>query len=95
MKKVLLIAVLLVMVPMIANAESVRGYWRDSDGDGLKETYVQPHLRTSPNSTTLDNYSYPGNYNPNTGSTTPQHQHDSFHSTTPMPKPLELPKMRY
>ena len=39
----------------------VRGYTR-SDG-----TYVQPHYRSSPNSTTLDNYSTRGNTNPYTG----------------------------
>ncbi|AYA37835.1 SH3 domain-containing protein [Hymenobacter oligotrophus] len=39
----------------------VKGYTR-RDG-----TYVQPHYRTSPNHTVTDNYSYPGNYNPNTG----------------------------
>ncbi|WP_232067432.1 SH3 domain-containing protein, partial [Flavobacterium bizetiae] len=38
---------------------NVKGYYR-SNG-----TYVQPHQRTSPNSTITDNYSYPGNYNPN------------------------------
>ena len=30
-------------------------------------TYVAPHYRSSPNSTTLDNYSTRGNYNPHTG----------------------------
>ena len=39
----------------------VRGYYR-SDG-----TYVQPHYRSSPNSTTLDNWSTKGNVNPYTG----------------------------
>lgn len=39
----------------------VRGYYR-KDG-----TYVRPHVRTRPNHTVTDNYSYPGNYNPNTG----------------------------
>jgi hypothetical protein len=28
---------------------------------------VKPHIRTSPNNTQLDNYSYRPNYNPNTG----------------------------
>lgn len=42
----------------------VRGYYR-SNG-----TYVQPHERTRPNYTITDNYSYPGNYNPNTGRVT-------------------------
>ncbi len=39
----------------------VRGYYR---WDG---TYVQPHYRSSPNSTPLDNWSTRGNINPYTG----------------------------
>lgn len=39
----------------------VRGYVK-KDG-----TYVQPHRRTSPNSTKHDNWSSKGNYNPYTG----------------------------
>jgi hypothetical protein len=39
----------------------VKGYYK-SNG-----TYVQPHYRSSPNSTTLDNYSTKGNVNPYTG----------------------------
>ena len=42
----------------------VRGYFR-RDG-----TYVQPHSRTAPDSNPYNNYSYPGNYNPNTGKIT-------------------------
>lgn len=53
-------------------AERVGGYYRDSDGDGQKETYVQPYERTSPNSSRTDNYSYPGNYNPNSDTYTPR-----------------------
>ena len=30
-------------------------------------TYVQPHVRTAPNSTTTDNFGTKGNYNPSTG----------------------------
>jgi hypothetical protein len=44
---------------------SVRGYFR-SDG-----TYVQPHTRTAPDGNPYNNYSFPGNYNPNTGKITP------------------------
>lgn len=39
----------------------VRGYYRENG------TYVPPRERTRPNHTSTDNYSYPGNYNPNTG----------------------------
>jgi hypothetical protein len=44
---------------------SVRGYTR-SDG-----TYVQPHTRSAPDGNPTNNYSFPGNYNPNTGTITP------------------------
>ncbi len=40
----------------------VKGHFR-SNG-----TYVKPHYRSSPNNTTLDNWSYSGNRNPYTGS---------------------------
>jgi hypothetical protein len=43
----------------------VTGYYR-SDG-----TYVGGYYRTSPDGNPYNNYSYPGNYNPNTGRTTP------------------------
>jgi hypothetical protein len=51
------------MLPAIAvDAQTyVHGYYR-KDG-----TYVQPHYRSSPNGTTLDNYSTRGNINPYTG----------------------------
>ncbi len=39
----------------------VRGYYR-RDG-----TYVRPHCRTAPDGNPYNNYSFPGNYNPNTG----------------------------
>ena len=39
----------------------VGGYTKDNG------TYVQPHYRSTPNSTTLDNYSTKGNTNPYTG----------------------------
>lgn len=49
----------------------VNGYTR-SDG-----TYVQGHMRSSPNSTVRDNYSYSGNRNPYTGSTGSNRYYDS------------------
>lgn len=55
----------------LASADWVRGHWRDTNRDGVGDTYVQPHQRTNPNATVTDNYSYPGNYNPNTGKVTP------------------------
>lgn len=50
------------LIATVASAQvHVRGYTR-SDG-----TYVAPHYRSSPNSTTSDNYSTRGNVNPYTG----------------------------
>lgn len=43
----------------------VRGYFR-KDG-----TYVAPHVRSAPDGNPYNNYSYPGNFNPNTGTITP------------------------
>ncbi|PKN64124.1 MAG: hypothetical protein CVU57_16245 [Deltaproteobacteria bacterium HGW-Deltaproteobacteria-15] len=74
MKKIILAAILtiLLLIPLTTLAQvNVRGHYRDTDGDGVKDTYVQPYQRTSPNSSRTDNYSYPGNYNPNRGSFTP------------------------
>lgn len=61
MRGLLLAAVGVFAFAGVAEAASVRGYFR-SDG-----TYVAPSYRSSPNSTTLDNYSTRGNVNPYTG----------------------------
>jgi hypothetical protein len=50
-----------------ASDKSVNGYWRDSDRDGVKDTYVQPYHRSGQNSNPYDNYSTKGNSNPYTG----------------------------
>jgi len=71
MKKIILATVFVFLFSSLAYAGNVRGHYRDSNGDGIKDTYVQPHQRTNPNSSRTDNYSYPGNYNPNTGLNTP------------------------
>ncbi len=74
MKKIAFAVLMLVLIPIISLAASsnVRGYWRDTNHDGVKDTYVQPHQQTTPNESRTDNYSYPGNYNPNSGRITPQ-----------------------
>ena len=76
MKKSLLITLsilILLLIPALvfSDTERVRGYWKDSNHDGIKDTYVQPHQRTTPNSYRTDNFSYPGNYNPNKFQMTP------------------------
>ena len=60
MKKILLILLLCISNYVGADVH-VKGYYR-SNG-----TYVQPHYRSSPNGTVLDNYSTKGNINPYTG----------------------------
>jgi hypothetical protein len=65
MKKLLILAVLLVLLPMVSDAAQVDGYFR-KDG-----TYVAPHQRTTPDSNPYNNYNFPGNYNPNRGQITP------------------------
>ncbi len=68
-KSIILATALLVLVSLLtvslAEAGWVRGYYRQ---DG---TYVQPHYRTNPDGNPYNNYSFPGNYNPNKGTTTP------------------------
>lgn len=67
---VALAALMFVAVPLEALAGgkggsvSVKGYTR-KDG-----TYVAPHTRSAPDSNPHNNYSMPGNYNPNTGTIT-------------------------
>lgn len=56
---------LLVGVEDLLSQVRVRGYFR-KDG-----TYVQPHVRSAPDGNPYNNYSFPGNYNPNTGTITP------------------------
>jgi len=61
MKKFLFSLVMMVTCSLSLADTYVNGYHR-KDG-----TYVQPHYRSSPNSTKLDNYSTIGNVNPYTG----------------------------
>lgn len=61
-KSTLLALLLATALPFAASAQVyVHGYAK-KDG-----TYVQPHYRSSPNSTKADNYSTRGNVNPYTG----------------------------
>ena len=61
MKKFFIVLLLLIGGISLLADVWVNGYTR-KDG-----TYVQGHWRSSPNSTTLDNYSTKGNINPYTG----------------------------
>jgi len=62
MKKAIIVTLVILAISATAMAdEYVNGYTK-SDG-----TYVQPHYRSSPNSTTQDNYGTKGNVNPYIG----------------------------
>jgi hypothetical protein len=62
---ILVLAVVVLGIPFTADAQVwVNGYYRD---DG---TYVKGHYRSSPDGNPYNNYSFPGNYNPNTGEVT-------------------------
>lgn len=69
------------IISTASQAEYVSGYTR-RDG-----TYVQPHQRTAPNNTRIDNYSTIGNSNPYTGNAgtvdpyKPQNSYDNGYST--------------
>lgn len=66
MKTILAIALLaLVGSEAYAGSTYVRPYVRKNG------TVVQGHVRTTPDHTKTNNYSYPGNYNPNSGTVTP------------------------
>ena len=79
MKKFVLAIAAVGMMASAASAQTyVNGYTR-SNG-----TYVAPHYRSSPNSTTFDNYSTRGNVNPYTG----QAGTRSPYANSYAPKPL-------
>lgn len=57
-----IIPLLALLIPSIAAADQYVSPHVRSDG-----TYVQGYMRSSPNSTTFDNFSHSGNTNPYTG----------------------------
>jgi len=61
MKKLLLICLLILSTQILFSQVRVSGYTRKNG------TYVEPHMRSSPNNNPYDNYSFPRNTNPYTG----------------------------
>jgi hypothetical protein len=60
--RIIILAVLnILFIQDICAQVRVSGYFRKNG------TYVEPHYRSSPNSSPFDNYSFPGNTNPYTG----------------------------
>lgn len=68
-RSIILAVALVVLISFLtvglAEAGWVRGYTRQNG------TYVQPHYRTNPDGNPYNNYSFPGNYNPNKGTIAP------------------------
>lgn len=64
----ILLVLCVIVVPISAIADDlVRGHWKDTDRDGIKDTWVDPYYRSNRNNSTYDNYSTKGNTNPYTG----------------------------
>lgn len=85
--KLALAALVAVALAVPASGQTrVRGYVK-KDG-----TYVAPHMRSSPNSTRLDNYSTAPNYNPYTGRQGTQNPYPTPTYRAPTYSPPEPPK---
>ena len=68
MKIIISIVLAIIVFSGIAfGANYTKGSWRDTDRDGVKDTYVDGYYKTAPNNSKLDNYSTKGNVNPFTG----------------------------
>lgn len=97
MTKFIIILILLFNYSTVqAKSASVKGHWKDTNHDGVKDTYIAPYQRTSPNKSKSDNYSSKGNYNPYTGDFgTKSTQPNLTRPDTSIPfKPFTLYKIR-
>ena len=74
--------IILIASASFAADSLTQGHWRDTNRDGVKDTYVQPYHRTTPNNTLQDNYSTKGNINPWTG------QQGTVNPYRPQPNPV-------
>lgn len=79
MKTIIALALAAAFAAPVMADQYVNGYTR-SNG-----TYVQPHYRSDPDGTTLNNYSAPGNINPYSGSGS------SFGQQPSNPRPFASP----
>ncbi len=90
MKRLILAACALCVASSAIAQVHVRGYTR-RDG-----TYVAPHYRSSPNSSTLDNYSTRGNVNPYTGQVGTKDPYGSSSTySNPYSRPYSAPTTLY
>lgn len=88
---IVLFLVLLLAGSAIAGDVYVKGYWKDSDGDGTKDTYVNPYYRTRPDDSVTNNYSTKGNTNPYTGRPGTVDPYDTY-KNTPTQNPYSVYK---
>ncbi len=90
MKKILIAIALLASSSAFADTH-VNGYYRQNG------TYVEPHYRSSPNNTVLDNYSTKGNVNPYTGQagTVDPYKIDATPYSLPAIKPIDTQQYQY
>lgn len=82
--KLLLAALALIFSAAVLADTQVKGYYKKNG------TYVQPHYRSSPNSTPNDNYSTKGNVNPYTGKEGTRNPEPNNQYGYPSLQPLEL-----
>jgi hypothetical protein len=68
--KYFIVVVFLLLVISISNIVVAQGYTQVKGYYRKNGTYVRPHYRTNPDGIKWNNYSYPGNSNPNTGDIT-------------------------
>ncbi len=67
MKSILLVSMMVLISTTAMADQYVQGHWKDTDRDGVKDTYVDGYHRTERNNNTDDNYNSKGNSNPWTG----------------------------
>jgi len=67
MKTLLVVLTLVSLATPVFAGERVRGHWKDTNRDGVKDTYVEPYNRSDRNNNPYDNYSTKGNVNAYTG----------------------------
>ncbi len=81
------IGLALAIISSSASAQThVQGHWR-KDG-----TYVQPHVRSNPNGTRLDNWSTRPNINPYTGRQGTRNPYPNPYQSRPIQTPQPQPQ---
>ena len=71
MKKLAFFAIFILFIPSLAFSQSLPGYWEGGSRGENKTPYSQSYQRTYPNDYRTVQPSLPGDFDPQTGSTTP------------------------